>query len=109
MWEMKYGKTRFTLQAAARADQIDVSSHCRQNGRDWVQVSSARGGTRALEMAEFKIDVQEVRGNPTRNVRMTRLASGIDFEEEDFCERKVLEGSRDRGGGSRLRKKEVQD
>lgn len=46
---------------------------------------------------------------PKRNVRTKILASGIYFEEKTFCERKVLEGRQGRGGGGRLRRKEVQD
>lgn len=46
---------------------------------------------------------------PKRKVKTKRLDSGIDFEEEAVCERKVLQGSQDWGGGSRLGRKEVQD
>lgn len=45
-----------------------------------------------FEMAECKTDVKGDLGKSTRNVRMTELASGIGFEEEAFCERKVLQG-----------------
>lgn len=46
---------------------------------------------------------------PKRKVKAKRLDSGIDFEEEAVCECKVLQGSQDWGGGSRLGRKEVQD
>lgn len=46
---------------------------------------------------------------PKRKVKTKRLDSGIDFEEEAVCERKVLQGRQDCGGGSRLGRKEVQD
>lgn len=39
-------------------------------------------------MAEFKNDVVGDLAKSTRNVRMARLDSGINFEEEAFCEEK---------------------